>query len=92
MLLSLVNSLHLQTPLRPSSATAVKTVKLTIIYGNLFRKGAAPNEHKWKMTYDLDGDQDAKDCVKVIVVVLIRIQSMLYLWVLLCIGSDVYFL
>lgn len=43
----------------------MKTVKLTIIYGNTFRKGPAPSEHKWKMTYDLDGDQEAINCVKV---------------------------
>lgn len=43
----------------------MKTVKLTIIYGNMFRKGANPGEHKWKMTFDLDGDQEAINCVKV---------------------------
>ena len=51
--------------MRPSSAAPVKRVKLTIIYGNKFRKGLTPNEHKWKMVFDLDGDQEAINCVKV---------------------------
>ena len=54
--------------MRPSSVATVKTVKLTIIYGNMFRKGSTPSEHKWKMTFDLDGDQEATNCVKVITV------------------------
>ena len=63
--MSIIGCIISQTQLRPSSAAPIKTVKLTIIYGNSFRKGPIPSEHKWKMTFDLDGDQEATNCVKV---------------------------
>ena len=72
----IIGRIILQPQLRPSSVAPVKTVKLTIIYGNTFRKGPTPSEHKWKMMYDLDGDQEAINCVKVTYCALIRVWVM----------------
>ena len=60
-----VHVAYLQTQLRPPPAATVKTVKLTLIYGNMCRRGPTPSEHKWKMIFETDGDQEAINCVKV---------------------------
>ncbi|XP_006818517.1 mitogen-activated protein kinase kinase kinase 20-like [Saccoglossus kowalevskii] len=49
---------------QPPSSPVQKIVSLTLIFGNHCRMGATPQEHKWKMYLEIDGDPSALTCIK----------------------------